>query len=104
MTPLQTLIRKSQELRAEGRRAAPCPAIPPAGAAGGSGCQARPAPRLCRQLRLCHSRMEFGVVGSGGRMHGRSVGRCRVCLGAGIIYPVPLLVPIPTVFAINSSI
>lgn len=39
-----------------------------------------------------------------GRMHGRSVGRCRVCLGPGIIYPVPLLVPIPTVFAINSSI
>lgn len=39
-----------------------------------------------------------------GRMHGRSVGRCRVCLGAGIIYPVPSLVPIPTRFAINSSI
>lgn len=39
-----------------------------------------------------------------GRMHGRSVGRCRVCLGPGIIYPVPSLVPIPTSFAINSSI
>lgn len=37
-------------------------------------------------------------------MRGRSVGRCRVCLGPGIIYPVPSLVPIPTVFAINSSI
>lgn len=39
-----------------------------------------------------------------GRMHGRSVGRCRVCLGPEIIYPVPSLVPIPIVFAINSSI
>lgn len=39
-----------------------------------------------------------------GRMHSRSVGRCRVCLGPGIIYPVPSLVPIPTIFAINSSI
>jgi len=39
-----------------------------------------------------------------GRMHGRSVGRCRICLGSGIIYPVPSLVLIPTVFAINSSI
>lgn len=39
-----------------------------------------------------------------GRMHGRSVGRCRVCLGPGNIYPVPPLVPIPTIFAINSSI
>lgn len=39
-----------------------------------------------------------------GRMLGRSVGRCWVCLGPGIIYPVPSLVPIPTVFAINSSI
>lgn len=39
-----------------------------------------------------------------GRMHGRSVGRCRVFLGPGIIYPVPSLVLISTIFAINSSI
>lgn len=39
-----------------------------------------------------------------GRMHGHSVGRCWVCLGPVIIYPVPSLVPIPTIFAINSSI
>lgn len=39
-----------------------------------------------------------------GRMHGCSVGRCWVCLGPGIIYSVLLLVPIPAIFAVNSSI
>lgn len=75
----------------------------PVGAAGGSGAGRgqRGRPGAAPRARLCHGRMEFGAVG---RMRGLSRGRCRVCLGPGIIYPVPSLVPIPTVFAMNSSI
>lgn len=61
----------------------------------------RGRPGAVPRARLGRSRMEFGAVG---RMRGLSGGRCRVCLGPGIIYPVPSLVHIPTVFAMNSSI
>lgn len=73
------------------------------GAAGGSGAGRgqRGRPGAVPRARLGRGRMEFGAVG---RMRGLSGGRCWVCLGPGIIYPVPSLVPIPTVFAMNSSI
>lgn len=45
-----------------------------------------------------------GRMESGGGMRGLFASRCRVCFGPGIIYPSWLLVNIPAVLAINSSI
>lgn len=108
MTPLQTLIREQHELQAKGRRVAPCPGDHT------RGCHGRKRVLGCGQPgRPQGSAGSFGFAVAGwslgwwevaGRMHGCSVGRCWVCLGLGIIYPVPLLVPIPAIFAINSSI